>query len=167
MAAKRPKAVAQEIRKLGGRTHALTQEMGGETLMHMRLGFRELWALVSSILVLAIACSTGCGGTEVQESNQPGEDAGGSGPMDSGPGGDTSVDHHAAGTGGSAGIDAGHDAAGTGGSAGHDAGAVCSSTLVDVVEVSVGATHACAVKQDGSLWCWGNNEYRQLGVGTN
>jgi alpha-tubulin suppressor-like RCC1 family protein len=32
--------------------------------------------------------------------------------------------------------------------------------------VSVGGRHACAVKADGSLWCWGANDKGQLGDGT-
>jgi len=31
--------------------------------------------------------------------------------------------------------------------------------------ISAGGTHACAVKTDGSLWCWGNNDFGQLGNG--
>lgn len=34
-----------------------------------------------------------------------------------------------------------------------------------VTTVSGGATHTCAVKTDGSLWCWGGNQYGQLGTG--
>lgn len=33
-----------------------------------------------------------------------------------------------------------------------------------VSHVSLGYAHTCAVKQDGSLWCWGWNGYGQLGV---
>jgi alpha-tubulin suppressor-like RCC1 family protein len=36
----------------------------------------------------------------------------------------------------------------------------------DVVQFSAGENHTCAVKTDGSLWCWGNNSYGQLGDGT-
>jgi alpha-tubulin suppressor-like RCC1 family protein len=36
----------------------------------------------------------------------------------------------------------------------------------DVVQFSAGAYHTCAVKTDGSLWCWGWNYYGQLGDGT-
>ncbi|MBI4700605.1 MAG: hypothetical protein HY744_05490 [Deltaproteobacteria bacterium] len=32
--------------------------------------------------------------------------------------------------------------------------------------VAAGGYHTCAVKAGGTLWCWGNNEYGQLGDGT-
>ena len=32
--------------------------------------------------------------------------------------------------------------------------------------VTLGATHACGVRSNGSLWCWGGNENGQLGDGT-
>jgi hypothetical protein len=32
-------------------------------------------------------------------------------------------------------------------------------------EVSVGATHSCALTLDGTIHCWGDNSYGQLGVG--
>lgn len=38
--------------------------------------------------------------------------------------------------------------------------------LTDAVSVSVGRRHACAVRRDGSVWCWGNNALGQIGDGT-
>ena len=35
-----------------------------------------------------------------------------------------------------------------------------------VVEVTAGSSHTCARKQDGTLWCWGDNNSGQLGDGT-
>lgn len=37
---------------------------------------------------------------------------------------------------------------------------------VTVVSLTAGAKHACAVLEDGSVQCWGNNEAGQLGDGT-
>jgi alpha-tubulin suppressor-like RCC1 family protein len=33
-------------------------------------------------------------------------------------------------------------------------------------EVSIGATHTCGLRRDGSLWCWGANDKGQLGLGS-
>lgn len=38
--------------------------------------------------------------------------------------------------------------------------------LVDVAAVSAGVDHTCALKQDGTAWCWGFNMYAQLGIGS-
>jgi alpha-tubulin suppressor-like RCC1 family protein len=35
----------------------------------------------------------------------------------------------------------------------------------DVRYVYTGAAHGCARKTDGTLWCWGGNQYGQLGTG--
>ncbi|MBI4041002.1 MAG: hypothetical protein HY390_03935 [Deltaproteobacteria bacterium] len=35
--------------------------------------------------------------------------------------------------------------------------------IVDVMQISVGAGHSCALFTDGSLKCWGNNKFGQLG----
>ena len=32
--------------------------------------------------------------------------------------------------------------------------------------VSAGSSHTVAIRADGSLWAWGNNDYGQLGDGT-
>ena len=39
--------------------------------------------------------------------------------------------------------------------------------LTDVSSVSLGEFHTCALKTDGTLWCWGRNYYGQLGLGNN
>jgi alpha-tubulin suppressor-like RCC1 family protein len=36
----------------------------------------------------------------------------------------------------------------------------------DVAQVTAGLLHACALKGDGTLWCWGANGYGQLGDAT-
>lgn len=36
----------------------------------------------------------------------------------------------------------------------------------EVASVSVGVTHACAIRTDKTLWCWGRNTNGQLGDGT-
>jgi alpha-tubulin suppressor-like RCC1 family protein len=33
-----------------------------------------------------------------------------------------------------------------------------------VSDVYSGGSHTCAKKADGSVWCWGNNQYRQVGA---
>ncbi len=37
--------------------------------------------------------------------------------------------------------------------------------LTDVVELAAGASHACARRSDGTVWCWGANGSRQIGSG--
>ncbi len=40
------------------------------------------------------------------------------------------------------------------------------SGLADATEISANNEHACARRVDGTIWCWGDNSYRQLGDGT-
>lgn len=39
--------------------------------------------------------------------------------------------------------------------------------LTNVKQVSTGTSHTCAVKNDGTVWCWGLNTYGCLGNGSN
>jgi len=41
-----------------------------------------------------------------------------------------------------------------------------SGHLTGVEQISAGAAHACALRTDGSVWCWGDDEVGQLGDGT-
>lgn len=38
--------------------------------------------------------------------------------------------------------------------------------LENVMKVAHGTAHICAIKTDGSLWCWGENDFGQLGNST-
>ena len=38
--------------------------------------------------------------------------------------------------------------------------------LTNVIDVAAGDAHACALKADGGVVCWGNNDFGQLGNGT-
>jgi len=38
--------------------------------------------------------------------------------------------------------------------------------LTEVVQLVAGTAHFCARRADGTVWCWGHNDYGQLGDGT-
>lgn len=40
------------------------------------------------------------------------------------------------------------------------------ATIDDATYIAANAEHACAIRADGSVWCWGYNNYRQVGDGT-
>lgn len=46
----------------------------------------------------------------------------------------------------------------------YSAGPTLMSGLEDISHVTVGGDHACALKRDGTVWCWGENELGQTGV---
>jgi alpha-tubulin suppressor-like RCC1 family protein len=53
------------------------------------------------------------------------------------------------------------------GSCGTKCSAYCSGTTCnDPVYVTAGYSHTCAILKDGSVWCWGENKFGELGDGT-
>jgi alpha-tubulin suppressor-like RCC1 family protein len=61
-----------------------------------------------------------------------------------------------------------NDDAGTMPMSGDDAGLESpdfGSPPVEVLQVSVGPSHACAIVTGGDLYCWGKNDFGQLGIG--
>jgi alpha-tubulin suppressor-like RCC1 family protein len=43
---------------------------------------------------------------------------------------------------------------------------LCTSGLTTARAIAAGYDHACARLQDGSVRCWGRNDFRQLGDGS-
>ncbi|HSQ62361.1 MAG TPA: hypothetical protein VLM85_04080 [Polyangiaceae bacterium] len=86
-----------------------------------------------------------------------------SGPPDTGAGMDVLVDNTVPTGDGSLGDASSGDAAdGDGGVV--DAGPLCLQSTC-VVQLAVGGFHACGLVKDGTVRCWGRNNYGQLGVG--
>lgn len=43
--------------------------------------------------------------------------------------------------------------------------AVCVQGLQDVTDIGLGETHSCALTVGNEVWCWGDNQFGQLGTG--
>jgi len=108
------------------------------------------------VLALLGACAAGCGSrsrlldTGVSAAGAGGASAGGSG----GQGGGA--------WGGSGGTSVG-GAGGAGGLGGVGGGAGAPSCVY--ADVALGSSHTCALTANGTVWCFGANEFGQLGVG--
>src|SRR6185295_12107401 len=59
-----------------------------------------------------------------------------------------------------AGVETGPKKDGEAGTLDVDAGPPC------VLHATNGGWHTCALRGDGTLWCWGSNDHGQLGIGT-
>ncbi|HEY0251165.1 MAG TPA: hypothetical protein VGC41_06540, partial [Kofleriaceae bacterium] len=45
-------------------------------------------------------------------------------------------------------------------------GGMIAGTTTCATAIATGSEHACAVRDDGSVWCWGRNDFGQVGDGT-
>src|SRR5687768_2357382 len=63
-----------------------------------------------------------------------------------------------------AGAACGEDSAGLAGPEGSEPAAVSAVATLAFDQLSAGVEHACGVDTDGKVWCWGKNEFGELGI---
>ncbi|WP_437287609.1 RCC1 domain-containing protein [Sorangium sp. So ce406] len=126
-----------------------------------------------SFLVVAatLAAGAGCSAPNRRFSDSGAGGGTGGGPIDAqngggagGSGGGASGGGDGEGGGGASG---GGGGGASGGGGGGDPGCRIppdSPTLADAIMVAAGDSHTCAIRQDGALYCWGDNSFGQLGV---
>ncbi|WP_437318713.1 RCC1 domain-containing protein [Sorangium sp. So ce385] len=120
-----------------------------------------------SLLVIAatLAAGAGCSAPDRHFTDSGAGGGTGGGPMDAQGGGGAGAS--GGGDGASGGGDGGGGGGASGGGGGGDPGCQIppdSPTLADAIMVAAGDSHTCAIRQDGSLYCWGDNSFGQLGV---
>jgi len=59
-----------------------------------------------------------------------------------------------------------HGALGTGATTNQDQPQQISKPTAGWTSVTAGYQDSCATRNDGTLWCWGDNDFGQLGIGT-
>ncbi|WP_437585226.1 RCC1 domain-containing protein [Sorangium sp. So ce1000] len=133
------------------------------------------------IVAASLAAGAGCTAPDRRFSNsgagggtgggpidaQGGGGAGTSGEGDGGGGGDASGGGASGGGASGGGASGGGASGGGGGGGGGEPGCQIppdGPTLADAVMVAAGGSHTCAIRHDGSLYCWGDNSFGQLGV---
>ncbi|WP_437892847.1 RCC1 domain-containing protein [Sorangium sp. So ce124] len=125
-----------------------------------------------SFLVVAatLAAGAGCAAPERHFSDSGAGGGTGGGPSDAQGGGGDGASGGGGGDasgGGGGGASGGGTSGSVGGGGGGDPGCQIpadSPTLADAIMVAAGGSHTCAIRHDGSLTCWGDNSFGQLGV---
>src|SRR6185369_4092461 len=137
----------------------------------MRCGSSVGWAFAVAVAVIgcrhndtAPGPATGVGGAGGATADAGGSDAGGTdaglAPADADTDASAPLDQRAEAGGGGG----GQGGAGTGGAGG--TGGAPPDVPGCVAAISVGSSHACARRTDGTLWCWGSNTNGEIGIGT-